>query len=185
MRDRAAATRDALKIISCLTSPVRSLNDFSCPSGGRAQRVPRRPLFCVRFFVAQKLNRDKMLSFHLYYEARGHARPEPLPSPNRPDFLSRLLFRFQLCWSDYRRICVHTNNGTAHWHGLPARKAFAISSSLKQTCAEPLGIVRSIIGGCTQVFGASYYHNWSKPKGDARAYFRLLSWHKRLVKSQE
>src|SRR5699024_5393617 len=73
----------------------------------------------------------------------------------------------------------------AHWHGLPARKAFAISSSLKQTCAEPLGIVRSITGGCTQVFGASYYHNWSKPKGDARAYFRLLSWRKRLVKSQE
>src|SRR5699024_3562418 len=36
--------------------------------------------------------------------------------------------------------------------------------------------------GCTQVFGASYYDYWLKPKVDA--YFRLLSWPKRLLKAK-
>src|SRR5699024_12643351 len=40
----------------------------------------------------------------------------------------RSIFGFQRCWSDYRRICVHTNNGTAPLAWPSRKKAFAIST---------------------------------------------------------
>src|SRR5699024_9353664 len=78
MRDRTAAARDALKNHFLPDEPSEELERCELPGRRPGVKSSSPATFLVRSFMAEKMNRDQMLSFHSDYEVRGHARPDAL-----------------------------------------------------------------------------------------------------------